>query len=67
MYKRAIALKAAQLVYQDWEEANMEAMDFAYANQQTHRVIEEVLGDIPISSRQGFGKTPLARHYPAGC
>ncbi|NLP18889.1 MAG: hypothetical protein GX376_07335 [Firmicutes bacterium] len=68
MYKRGYRfLKAAQLVYRDWEEANMEAMDFAYANQQTHRVIEEVLGDIPISSRQGRGRHLFARAItPAG-
>lgn len=68
MYKRGYRfLKAAQLVYRDWEEANMEAMDFAFANQQTHRVIVEILGDIPISPQQGRERHLFARAItPAG-
>lgn len=62
LYKRAYRfLEAAQLVYRDWEEANMEAMDFAYANQQANQVIREILNDSPVSSVVGRERHLFAR------
>ncbi|MDI9568880.1 MAG: PRK06851 family protein [Bacillota bacterium] len=62
MYKRGYRfLKAAQLVYRDWEEANMEAMDFAYANQQTEELHRELFADIPVSSQIGYKRHLFAR------
>lgn len=46
-------LKAAQIVYEDWESVNIEAMDFGLCNVATAKLIEEVFSDHPVSSKTG--------------
>ncbi|HHW26867.1 MAG TPA: ATPase [Firmicutes bacterium] len=54
VFKRAYRyLKAAQVVYEDWESVNMEAMDYGKANMIAARVIEETMGSVPVASSPG--------------
>ncbi|MFZ5768276.1 MAG: hypothetical protein ACOY3F_06205 [Bacillota bacterium] len=46
-------LKAAQVVYDDWETLNRQAMDYALANQKAAALIGEILNHRPIASRLG--------------
>ncbi len=54
VFKRAYRyLKAAQIVYEDWESANVEAMDFGTANIIADRVIAGNLGGMPVAKKPG--------------
>lgn len=46
-------LKAAQVVYDDWETLNRQAMDYALANQKAATLLDEILNARPVSSRLG--------------
>lgn len=46
-------LKAAQVVYDDWETLNRQAMDYALANQKAAALVDEVLNSRPIAPRLG--------------
>jgi Mrp family chromosome partitioning ATPase len=46
-------LRAAQAVYEDWEEANTEAMDFGRANRIAYELTQELLEGRAISARTG--------------
>ncbi len=61
VFKRAYRyLKAAQVVYEDWESVNMEAMDYGRANLVAARVVQETLGSIPITSGPGVERKLFA-------
>ncbi|MGI6576076.1 MAG: PRK06851 family protein [bacterium] len=67
-YKRAYRfLQAAQLIYRDWEDINMKAMNFAYANQQAVCIINEIFPKEPGASTVGRQRHLFARAVtPAG-
>lgn len=46
-------LRAAKSIYDDWEAANLEGMDFGLANQKTDVIIREIFHNTPLSSRVG--------------
>lgn len=46
-------LKAAQVVYEEWESINTKAMDFGKANLLAQRVIEENFSSMPVARRAG--------------
>ena len=46
-------LKAAQAVYDDWEAANAEAMDFGRANRMADDLVRELFGTSRVSLRVG--------------
>lgn len=46
-------LKAARVVYEDWESVNTEAMDFGKANLLAEQVIEENFSGLPVARRAG--------------
>lgn len=46
-------LKAAQAVYDDWERANQEAMDYGKANKITAELIEKVFNNKPVTDKLG--------------
>ncbi|HHY47889.1 MAG TPA: hypothetical protein GX506_11395 [Firmicutes bacterium] len=46
-------LRAAKAVYDDWEAANLEGMDFGLANQKTDAIIRALFHDIPSSAKVG--------------
>lgn len=46
-------LKAAQAVYEDWERANMEAMNFGRANRKADDLLREIYGQARVSTRVG--------------
>lgn len=46
-------LKAAQVVYDDWETLNRQAMDYARANQKAATLIEEIVNARPVANRLG--------------
>lgn len=53
-FKRAYrVLGAAKSLYDDWEAANYEAMDFAKANKQANEVVSSIFGSI---DEVGYGK-----------
>ncbi|NMA54574.1 MAG: hypothetical protein GX952_01405 [Firmicutes bacterium] len=54
-------LKAAQIIYRDWEEANIEGMNFGWANQQAAVIIDRVFGAEPVSERLGYDRHLFAR------
>jgi len=61
VFKRAYRyLKAAQLVYEDWESVSIESMDFGKANIIAQKIIDENLGSIPIASKPGFQRRLFA-------
>lgn len=46
-------LKAAKIVYDDWEAANQEAMHFGRANRKASLIIDELLASRPIALQVG--------------
>jgi len=53
-FRRAYhVLRAAKAIYDDWEIANSEAMDYAIANQKTALIIADIFADIETT---GAGK-----------
>ncbi len=46
-------LKAAQVVYDDWEALNRQAMDYALANQKAAVLMDEILNARPVASYLG--------------
>jgi len=57
LFERAYRyLRAAQAVYEDWEMADHEAMDYGLANVRAAALIDEVFGDRPVSSRCGHSR-----------
>ncbi len=60
-------LRAAQAVYEDWEEANIEAMDFGRANRTAYDLITEIFAGKPISPKTGHERRLFAAGItPAG-
>ncbi|MEW6522511.1 MAG: PRK06851 family protein [Bacillota bacterium] len=54
LFKRAYRfLRAAQAVYDDWEAANLEAMEFGRANRIADDLIRELFGTSRVSLRVG--------------
>jgi hypothetical protein len=54
VFKRAYRfLAAAQVVYEDWEASNVEALDFGQANILADRIIADNLAAIPVSRTPG--------------
>ncbi|MGI6604017.1 MAG: hypothetical protein GX062_08295 [Firmicutes bacterium] len=61
-YARAYRfLKAARLIYEDWEQANIEGMNFGLANQKADAIIREILDDIPVTAQVGCDRHLFAR------
>jgi len=61
VFKRAYRfLKAAQIVYEDWESVYMEAMDFGKANMIAAQIIKENFGSIRVSPKPGFQRRLFA-------
>jgi hypothetical protein len=54
-------LKAAQIIYRDWEEANIEGMNFGWANQQAAAIIHDILDAEPVTVRVGRDRHLFAR------
>jgi hypothetical protein len=54
-------LKAAQIIYRDWEEANTEGMNFGWVNQQTRTIIDRILGGKPVAAQVGYDRHLFAR------
>jgi Cdc6-like AAA superfamily ATPase len=54
-------LKAAQIIYRDWEEANTEGMNFGWANQQAAAIIHDILDAEPVTVRVGRDRHLFAR------
>ncbi len=54
-------LKAAQIIYRDWEEANTEGMNFGWANQQAAAIIHNILDAEPVTARVGRDRHLFAR------
>ena len=53
-------LRAAQIVYEDWEATNVEALDFGKANMMAQEVIDANFGAIPVSPRPGIERKLFA-------
>ncbi len=53
-------LKAAQVVYEDWESANIEALDFGEANIAAQEIIDDNFNSIPVAKRPGFERRLFA-------
>ncbi len=61
VFKRAYRfLAAAQIVYEDWEASNIEAMDFGRANDLADRIIVDNLVPIPVSPVPGTARKLFA-------
>ena len=54
-------LKAAQIIYRDWEEANTEGMNFGWANQKAAVIIHDILDAEPVTARVGRDRHLFAR------
>lgn len=54
-------LKAAQIIYRDWEEANTEGVNFGWANQITAKIIHDILDAEPVTLRVGRDRHLFAR------
>lgn len=53
-------LRAAQVVYEDWESTNVESLDFGRANILAQRIIDEDFDGIPISGTPGVERRMFA-------
>ena len=53
-------LRAAQAVYEDWEEANIDAMDFGRANRIAYELVTEIFAGKPISPKTGHERRLFA-------
>ncbi|BCV25571.1 PRK06851 family protein [Gelria sp. Kuro-4] len=54
-------LKAAQIIYEDWEDANIEGMNFGLANQKADAVLHEILDEKPVAASVGRDRHLFAR------
>jgi hypothetical protein len=53
-------LRAAQVVYEDWESVCIEALDCGKANIKAHNIIDECFDGIPVSDRPGVERKLFA-------
>lgn len=53
-------LRAAQIVYEDWESTNVEALDFGRTNVLAQEIIDDTLGAIPVSRMPGLERRLFA-------
>lgn len=54
LFQRAYRfLAAAKQVYDDWEAANLEAMDFGMANRKAAELVRDIFGSRPVSFTPG--------------
>ncbi len=61
VFKRAYRyLMAAQIVYEDWESANTEGLDFGMCNARAQEIIDTNFGHIPIARTPGFERRLFA-------
>ena len=61
VFRRAYRfLKAAQIIYEDWESIYMEAMDFGKANIIAQEIIDENFGHIQVAPKPGFQRKLFA-------
>jgi hypothetical protein len=54
-------LKAAQIIYEDWEAANIEGMNFGLANQKADRLIRDILDEKTVAATVGRDRHLFAR------
>jgi DNA replication protein DnaC len=61
VFRRAYRyLKAAQIVYEDWESVNIESLKFGMANIEAAKVIDENFAIIPTASKMGVERKLFA-------
>jgi DNA replication protein DnaC len=61
VFRRAYRfLKAAQIIYEDWESIYMEAMDFGRANMIAEHIIHENFAHIEVAAKPGFQRKLFA-------
>lgn len=61
VFRRAYRfLKAAQIIYEDWESIYMEAMDFGKANIISQNIVDENFAHIDVSLKPGFQRKLFA-------
>ncbi len=61
VFRRAYRfLKAAQIIYEDWESVYIEAMDFGKANIIAKQIIDENFGHIEVAPKPGFQRKLFA-------
>ncbi|MGI6163682.1 MAG: PRK06851 family protein [Bacillota bacterium] len=61
VFRRAYRyLKAAQIIYEDWESVYMEAMDFGMANMIAKEIIDSNFGHIEVAPKPGFQRKLFA-------
>jgi hypothetical protein len=53
-------LRAAQVVYEDWESINVESLDFGRANVLAQEIIDRSLGGIPVARTPGVERRLFA-------